>query len=55
MAKDLTDKKRRVHFEPDNVDIAVEQGTNLLEAAIQAGVRLTASCGGTESEAPGSR
>jgi uncharacterized 2Fe-2S/4Fe-4S cluster protein (DUF4445 family) len=46
MAKDLVNKKRKVHFEPDNVDIAVEQGTNLLEAAIEAGVRIYASCGG---------
>jgi len=46
MAKDSTNKKRRVHFEPDNIDIAVEQGANLLEVAIEAGVRLTASCGG---------
>ncbi|MBI4302712.1 MAG: DUF4445 domain-containing protein, partial [Chloroflexi bacterium] len=46
MAKDLASKKRRVHFEPNNVDIVVEQGANLLEAAIEAGVRLTASCGG---------
>ncbi len=46
MAKDLANKKRRVHFEPDNVDIAVEQGANLLETAIQAGARIYASCGG---------
>ena len=46
MAKDLANKKRRVHFEPDNVDIAVEQGVNLLETAIQAGVHIYASCGG---------
>ncbi|MBI2979543.1 MAG: DUF4445 domain-containing protein [Chloroflexi bacterium] len=46
MAKDLVSNKRRVHFEPDNVDIVVEQGTNLLEAAINAGVRIYASCGG---------
>lgn len=46
MAKDLANKKRRVHFEPDNVEIVVEQGTNLLEAAIGAGVRIYASCGG---------
>jgi len=45
VAKDLT-KRRRVHFEPGNIDITVEEGTNLLEAAIQAGVRLIASCGG---------
>jgi len=46
MTKDSTDKKRRVHFDPDNVDITVEEGTNLLEAAIAAGVHINASCGG---------
>ncbi|TET17918.1 MAG: DUF4445 domain-containing protein [Dehalococcoidia bacterium] len=44
--EDLTKEKRRVHFEPDNVDIIVEQGQNLLEAAIAAGVHINASCGG---------
>ncbi len=42
----MANKKRRVYFEPDNIEIAVEQGANLLETAIQAGVRLIASCGG---------
>jgi len=46
MTKDLTNNKRRVHFDPDNVEIAVEPGTNLLEAAIAAGVHINASCGG---------
>lgn len=46
MAKDSTNKKRRVHFDPDNVDIVVEEGANLLEAAIAAGVHIYASCGG---------
>ena len=46
MTKDSVRKKVKVHFEPDNVDIVVETGANLLEAAIDAGVRLTASCGG---------
>jgi len=45
--KDSTSKKRRVHFDPDNVDIIVEQGTNLLEAAVAAGVHINASCGGS--------
>jgi len=39
-------KKVKVHFEPDNADIIVEQGANLLEAAIDAGVHISASCGG---------
>jgi len=47
MAKGLVGKKREVHFEPDNVSIAVEQGANLLEMAIQAGARIYASCGGS--------
>jgi len=46
MAKDSTNKKRRVHFDPDNVNIVVEEGANLLEAAIAAGVHINASCGG---------
>jgi uncharacterized 2Fe-2S/4Fe-4S cluster protein (DUF4445 family) len=39
-------KKVKVHFNPDNVDIVVEAGENLLQAAIAAGVRIYASCGG---------
>ena len=48
MTKDSTreKEKRGVHFDPDNVDIAVEEGANLLEAAIAAGVHINASCGG---------
>jgi uncharacterized 2Fe-2S/4Fe-4S cluster protein (DUF4445 family) len=38
--------KKRIHFEPDGVDIVVEQGDNLLQAAIDAGVHINASCGG---------
>jgi len=40
-------KKVKVRFEPDNIDIVVEQGKNLMEAAIDAGVHITASCGGS--------
>ncbi len=47
MTKGLPTKRRRVHFNPDNVDIIVEQGANLLQAAIDAGVHINASCGGT--------
>jgi uncharacterized 2Fe-2S/4Fe-4S cluster protein (DUF4445 family) len=39
--------KRRIHFEPDNAVIMVEEGDNLLQAAIDAGVHISASCGGT--------
>ncbi|MFC1931575.1 ASKHA domain-containing protein [Chloroflexota bacterium] len=46
MTEASTKKKVKVHFKPDNVDIVVEQGENLLQAAIAAGVRIYASCGG---------
>ena len=46
MRRKPLNKKVKVHFEPDNVDIIVEQGANLLEAAIDAGVHISASCGG---------
>jgi uncharacterized 2Fe-2S/4Fe-4S cluster protein (DUF4445 family) len=39
-------KKLRVHFGPDNVDIIVPQGENLLKAALAAGVHINAACGG---------
>ncbi len=45
MAKDLA-KKLRVRFSPDNVDVIVDEGENLLQVAIAAGVRINASCGG---------
>jgi len=41
-----TKNKVKVHFNPDNVDIVVEKGENLLKAAIAAGVYVHASCGG---------
>ncbi|MBI2860975.1 MAG: DUF4445 domain-containing protein [Chloroflexi bacterium] len=40
-------EKIKVHFKPDNVEIVVDRGENLLEAAIAAGVRIYASCGGS--------
>jgi uncharacterized 2Fe-2S/4Fe-4S cluster protein (DUF4445 family) len=46
MTKDVADKKRRVHFSPDNVDIVVDKGENLRQVAIAAGVHISASCGG---------
>lgn len=39
-------KKVTIHFNPDNVDIVVNEGENLLQTAIAAGVRIYASCGG---------
>ena len=47
MTKDSSNKKVKVHFNPDNVDIVAEQGENLLQVVIAAGVHLHASCGGT--------
>ncbi len=47
MTEGSPNKKIKVHFEPDNVDIVVGQGENLLEAAIAAGAHINASCGGT--------
>ena len=46
MAKDSPDKKYTVRFEPENIDIVVEPGANLMETAIAAGVHINASCGG---------
>ncbi len=46
MKKDSAHNKAKVHFEPGNVDIVVERGANLLQAAIDASVHITASCGG---------
>lgn len=46
MAKGQVVNKRRVRFSPDNVEILVGEGENLLEAAIAAGVHINASCGG---------
>jgi len=46
MTEETKDKKRKIHFSPDNVDIVVDEGENLLQAALAAGVRMTASCGG---------
>lgn len=39
--------KKRVYFKPDNVETVVEEGENLLQAAISAGVHINASCGGS--------
>ena len=38
--------KYKIHFEPDDVDIMVDGGANLMQAAIAAGVHINASCGG---------
>jgi len=38
--------KNTVTFLPDNISIVVDRGTNLLEAALAAGVHINASCGG---------
>jgi uncharacterized 2Fe-2S/4Fe-4S cluster protein (DUF4445 family) len=46
MTEGSAGKKYTVHFEPDNIDIVVEQGANLMETAVAAGVHINASCGG---------
>ena len=46
MVRTTGKKKLKVHFNPDNAEIVVDQGGNLLQAAIAAGVRIYASCGG---------
>jgi uncharacterized 2Fe-2S/4Fe-4S cluster protein (DUF4445 family) len=43
----MTDDMHTVHFEPDNIDITVRNGANLMEAAVDAGVHINASCGGS--------
>ena len=39
-------KKLTLVFEPDNVSIRVDKGANLLEAALEAGEHINATCGG---------
>ena len=39
-------KKHKVIFLPYNKEIIVEDGANLLQAALEAGVHINASCGG---------
>ncbi|MFH0847864.1 MAG: ASKHA domain-containing protein [Chloroflexota bacterium] len=43
---DKSGDKKRVRFEPDNIEVMAEVGANLLQVAIDAGVLITASCGG---------
>ena len=38
--------KHKITFEPDGTTITVDKGTNLLEAALAAGVHVNATCGG---------
>jgi uncharacterized 2Fe-2S/4Fe-4S cluster protein (DUF4445 family) len=38
--------KCKIHFNPDNLEIVVDRGTNLLSAALAAGAHISASCGG---------
>ena len=40
MKKTSANKKVKVRFEPDNTEIVVEAGANLLESAIDAGSSL---------------
>jgi uncharacterized 2Fe-2S/4Fe-4S cluster protein (DUF4445 family) len=47
MAEAAIGVKCKVHFMPDNIETVVDKGTNLLSAAMIAGVHINASCGGT--------
>jgi uncharacterized 2Fe-2S/4Fe-4S cluster protein (DUF4445 family) len=38
--------KCKIHFKPDNIEISVDKGSNLLSAAMLAGLHINASCGG---------
>jgi len=42
-----TKKKLKIHFSPDNIDVTVPEGENLLAAALSAGVHINAACGGS--------
>ncbi|HEX78614.1 MAG TPA: DUF4445 domain-containing protein [Dehalococcoidia bacterium] len=46
MAK-VSPEKLNIHFNPYNVDTTAKPGSNLMEAAVAAGVHINASCGGT--------
>jgi uncharacterized 2Fe-2S/4Fe-4S cluster protein (DUF4445 family) len=46
MAECQPSRSYTVRFEPDNAEVAVEAGANLMEAAVDAGVHINASCGG---------
>ncbi|MFW6054923.1 MAG: 2Fe-2S iron-sulfur cluster-binding protein, partial [Thermodesulfobacteriota bacterium] len=37
----------RIRFLPHEREIEVEEGTSLIRAALEAGVHINASCGGT--------
>ena len=39
-------EKVNVCFLPDNINISVQKGENLLEVAMRAGIHINASCGG---------
>ncbi len=47
MADAASGNKKRVRFEPDNIEVMAEPGANLLQVARDAGVYVSASCGGT--------
>lgn len=42
----MPEEKYVVRFKPDNLEVTVDRGANLLTAAIAAGVHVSASCGG---------
>ena len=46
MVEIATDVKCKIRFIPDDIEVTVDKGTNLLSAALQAGVHIYATCGG---------
>ncbi|MBN1191143.1 MAG: DUF4445 domain-containing protein [Dehalococcoidales bacterium] len=46
MGNSQAEAKFNVHFLPDDIVVTVNQGTDLLSAALQAGVHINASCAG---------
>ncbi len=40
-------EKHKITFNPSDVSIKVDEGENLLQAAMEAGIHINASCGGT--------
>jgi uncharacterized 2Fe-2S/4Fe-4S cluster protein (DUF4445 family) len=46
MAMDSSPGRCRIRFIPENIEITVNRGTNLLDAAVTKGIPISASCGG---------
>src|SRR5512138_509869 len=46
MGREASREKCTIRFIPDNIEVTVNRGTNLLDAAVAGGVHMNASCGG---------